>query len=125
MQIEKFFGLFGIAALTVALFGCGGYGGSSKTPPPTPPTSVTISPVSASVPANGGTQGFTAMVGNDYLSRGVTWSLSGMGCSGATCGSLTAMTTSAVTYNAPAAVPNPASKQMAGARCMVNFTWPP
>ena len=109
MRIEKFFGLFGIAALTVALFGCGGYGGSSKTPPPTPPTSVTISPVSASVPANGGTQGFTAMVGNDYLSRGVTWSLSGMGCSGATCGSLTAMTTSAVTYNAPAAVPNPAT----------------
>jgi len=112
MRIERFFGHFGIAALTVGLFGfvgCGGYSGSSKTPPPTPPTSVTISPASASVPANGGTQGFTAMVGNDYLSRGVTWSLSGMGCSGATCGSLTGMTTSAVTYNAPAAVPNPAT----------------
>ncbi len=109
MRVERFLGFFGIAALTVCLFGCGGYGGSSNTPPPTPPTSVTISPASASVPANGGTQGFTAMVGNDYLSRGVTWSLSGTGCSGATCGSLTAMTSSAVTYNAPAAVPNPAT----------------
>ena len=109
MRIENFFGLFSIAALTMALCGCGGgYGGSSSTPPPTP-TSLTISPGSASVAANGGTQGFTAMVGNDYLNRGVSWSLSGMGCSGAACGSLTAMTASAVTYNAPAAVPNPAT----------------
>jgi len=46
---------------------------------------------------------------NDYLSRGVTWALSGTGCSGATCGSLSNMTSSAVTYNAPAAVPNPAT----------------
>src|SRR5258708_29028854 len=107
MRVERFLGLFAIAALTVCLFGCGGYGGSSTTPPPTPPTSVTISPASASVAANGGMQGFTAMVGNDYLRRGVTRSLSAMRCSGATCGSLTAMTSSAVTYNAPAAVSQP------------------
>jgi len=46
---------------------------------------------------------------NDYLSRGVNWALSGAGCSGATCGSLSNMTSSAVTYNAPAALPNPAT----------------
>jgi len=46
---------------------------------------------------------------NDYLSRGVTWALSGPACSGATCGSLTNLTTTSVTYNAPAAVPNPAT----------------
>jgi len=46
---------------------------------------------------------------NDYLSRGVTWALSGAGCSGAACGSLSNVTSSAVTYNAPASVPNPAT----------------
>ncbi len=46
---------------------------------------------------------------NNYLSRGVTWALSGAGCSGAACGSLSNMTSSAVTYNAPASVPNPAT----------------
>jgi len=46
---------------------------------------------------------------NDYLNRGVTWALSGAGCSMATCGSLTMSTTSSVTYNAPATTPNPAT----------------
>jgi Domain of unknown function (DUF5666) len=50
-----------------------------------------------------------ATVMNDYLSRGVTWALSGAGCSGTTCGSLSNMTSSSVTYKAPAAVPNPAT----------------
>jgi len=61
------------------------------------------------VPAGTGTKNFTATVMNDYLSRGVTWALSGAGCSGAACGSLSNMTSSAVTYNAPASVPNPAT----------------
>src|SRR5713226_9695042 len=91
----------------LGLVGCGSYSAPSQ-PPPTP-TSVTISPMSASVPAGTGTQNFTAAVTNDYLSRGVTWALSGAGCSGATCGSLSNMTSSSVTYNAPAAVPNPAT----------------
>src|SRR6266446_1645063 len=95
-----FVGLIGLA-------GCGGYNAPSQ-PPPTP-TSVTISPTSASVPAGTGTKNFTATVMNDYLSRGVTWALSGTGCSGAACGSLSNMTSSAVIYNAPASVPNPAT----------------
>ena len=96
-----------LSAGLLGLVGCGGYNAPSQ-PPPTP-TSVTISPTSASVPAGTGTKNFTATVMNDYLSRGVTWALSGTRCSGAACGSLSNMTSSAVIYNAPASVPNPAT----------------
>src|SRR5882724_13696111 len=68
-----------LSAGLLGLVGCGGYNAPSQ-PPPTP-TSVTISPTSASVPAGTGTKNFTATVMNDYLSRGVTWALSGAGCS--------------------------------------------
>src|SRR5712692_6503349 len=109
MRVEKSSGFFTAAMLALGLLGlagCGSYSAPSQ-PPPTP-TSVTISPTSASVPA-GTMKNFTATVMNDYLSRGVTWALSA-GCSGTNCGgSLTNMTTSSVTYNAPAAVPNPAT----------------
>jgi hypothetical protein len=97
-----------VSAGLLGLVGCGGSYNAPSQPPPTP-TSVTISPTSASVPAGTGTKNFTGTVMNDYLSRGVTWALSGAGCSGAACGSLSNMTSSAVTYNAPAAVPNPAT----------------
>src|SRR5439155_13641279 len=110
MRVEKSSGFFTAAVLAVALLGlvgCGGYSAPSQPPPA--PTSITISPTSASVPAGTGTQNFTAAVMNDYLNRGVTWALSGAGCSGATCGSLSNMTSSSVTYNAPAALPNPAT----------------
>jgi hypothetical protein len=106
MRVGKFFAFFVAAGSALGLVGCGGYSAPSQPPPS--PTSVTITPASASVTASTGTQNFTATVGNDYLSRGVTWALSGTGCNGATCGSLTSMTTSSVTYSAPAAVPNPA-----------------
>src|SRR5713226_7510507 len=109
MRVEKSSGFFAAAVLALGLLGlvgCGSYSAPSQ-PPPTP-TSVTISPASASVKV-GGMQNFTATVMNDYLNRGVTWALSGAGCSMTTCGSLTSMTTSSVTYNAPAAAPNPAT----------------
>jgi len=73
------------------------------------PISVSVSPGSASVPSGYGTQPFTATISNDFQSKGVTWSLSGAGCSGATCGTLTQVTTTSVTYNAPANVPSPAT----------------
>src|SRR6266513_1887124 len=88
-----------LCAGLLGLGGCGGYGAPSQ--PPTSPASVTISPTSASVKAGTGTQNFTATVTNHYLSRGVSWALSGAGCSAATCGSLSNMTSSSVTYNAP------------------------
>jgi Domain of unknown function (DUF5666) len=107
LRIEKSFVFFSAAVLALGLAGCSGYNAPSQ--PPSSPTSVTISPASASVPAGAGTQNFTTTVMNDYLNRGVTWALSGAGCSMAICGSLTNVTTSSVTYNAPAAVPNPAT----------------
>lgn len=73
------------------------------------PITVTVSPTSASIPTGYGTQAFTASVANDFQNQGVTWSLSGAGCSGSTCGTLVNATTSSVTYNAPANLPNPAS----------------
>jgi len=52
--------------------------------------------------------GFTAAVAGDPTTNGVTWSVSGANCSGnglayTNCGTLTNVTTSSVTYNAPAA----------------------
>ena len=40
---------------------------------------------------------------NDSSNQGVTWSVSGSGCSGNACGTLTAITPTSVTYTAPAA----------------------
>jgi len=72
---------------------------------------VAISPASASVPV-GHTQGLTATVQNDAQNKGVTWTLSGAGCSGSACGTLSATSSpsgTAVTYTAPAKVPSPAA----------------
>jgi len=74
--------------------------------------SVTVSPATASVQAGGGSQQFTATVRNDWRNRGVRWTLSGAGCSGSTCGTLSATTSASrtpITYTAPPSVPNPAT----------------
>jgi len=72
------------------------------------PISVTVNPPATSVQVST-TSNFSATLQNDSQNKGVTWSLLGSGCSGATCGTLTNVTTTSVTYNAPTAVPNPAS----------------
>ena len=72
------------------------------------PISVSLAPTSAGVQVNQ-TQPFTATVQNDAQNKGVAWSLSGTGCSGNACGTLTNVTTTSVTYNAPASAPNPAT----------------
>ncbi len=74
-----------------------------------PVISITLSPTTANVQAGIGKQNFTATLMNDTSAKGVTWSLSGTGCSGAACGTLTNVTTTSVTYNAPASVPSPAA----------------
>ena len=61
---------------------------------------VSVSPASATVPA-GSTQVFTASVQNDPANAGVTWSISP--ASGA--GTLSNITSTSATYNAPAAPP--------------------
>jgi hypothetical protein len=69
---------------------------------------VSVSPTALSV-ETGLTQSFTAGVTNDSSNQGVTWALSGAGCTGAACGALSNATTTSVTYTAPALVPSPAT----------------
>ncbi len=76
-----------------------------------PAITVAVSPKTANVATNG-THAFTATVGNDMQNKGVTWTLSGAGCSGATCGILSSNSSpsgTAITYTAPGSVPNPAA----------------
>jgi hypothetical protein len=87
-----------------------GTSGCNKSSAPPPPIMVALSSTSASVQAEIGTQSFTATVQNDSQNKGVGWSLSGAGCSGATCGALSANTSASgtpITYTAPANQPNP------------------
>jgi len=76
---------------------------------PPPPISVSVSPTTASVGTGSGSQNFTATVQNDFATAGVTWSISGAGCSGNTCGTLSNVAPTAVTYTGPASIPNPAT----------------
>jgi hypothetical protein len=69
---------------------------------------VSVAPSAASVQVTQ-TAPFTATVQNDAQNRGVTWSLSGTGCLGTACGTLSNITTTSVTYTAPASVPAPAT----------------
>ncbi len=73
-----------------------------------PPISVSVNPTTDSLQVSTSAN-FAATVQNDSQNKGVSWSLSGTGCSGATCGTLTNVTTTAVTYTAPATVPTPAT----------------
>jgi hypothetical protein len=74
-----------------------------------PAISVSVSPGAASLQAGTGTQAFAATLQNDTQNKGVSWSLSGAGCNGATCGALSGITATTVTYTAPAAAPTPAT----------------
>jgi uncharacterized protein YjdB len=65
-----------------------------------PPVSVTVAPASQSV-MTGQTQSFTATVQNDPQSKGVTWALSGTGCTGAACGTLSNSSSASGTPKVP------------------------
>jgi len=73
-----------------------------------PPISVSVSPSVSPVQINA-SQAFVATLQNDSQNQGVTWSLSGSGCSGASCGTLSNVTSSSVTYTAPATAPSPST----------------
>lgn len=77
----------------------------------TPAVSVSVSPTPVPVQFNA-IQFFTATVQNDAANAGVTWTLSGNGCSGATCGTLSAASSASgapIRYTGPSSVPaNPA-----------------
>jgi hypothetical protein len=69
--------------------------------------SVSVVPATYSLPTGFSTI-FTANIQNDVQSLGATWSLSGTGCSGNTCGTLYTASGPATTgYIAPPSVPNP------------------
>jgi len=101
MLAMKLIAVLGSATL-VFLGGCGG--NTSQPPPPSQPTAITVSPSSATV-QTGGVQQFTATVSPSGANQAVTWSLSGTGCTGASCGTIDATGK----YAAPATVPTPAT----------------
>jgi hypothetical protein len=69
-----------------------------------PAITVSISPSTQTTIDQAQTLNFTATLTNDSSNAGVTWSVAGTACSGTACGTFTNSTTSAATYNAPAAV---------------------
>jgi hypothetical protein len=74
-------------------------------------TTVSVLPASASVRVPGGMQQFDAKVITGGQDRNVRWSLTGSGCSGVGCGTLSETSSasgSAITYTAPARLPYPA-----------------
>lgn len=87
-----------VLLLTAVLGTCGG-----GPPAPPPAVSVAVAPGTATIHVTRTLQ-FTATVRNSS-NTAVTWSLSGPGCSGAACGTIS----SAGLYTAPATVPNPAT----------------
>ncbi len=90
-------------ALAIIVSGCGG-GSSHSTPQPTFQVSVSLSPASQQGIDQGQSVSFTASVANDSNNQGVSWSLSGSGCSGSACGALSNASTTSSTYSAPATV---------------------
>ena len=95
-----------ILAMVGVLFlaGCGGSTASPANNQPPLLAAVTVSPASVTVQA-GGVQQFTATVSPSGASQAVSWSLSGAGCTGASCGTIDATGK----YTAPATVSNPAT----------------
>ena len=72
---------------------------------------VAVSPSTISV-QTGHAQTLTATLQGDSQNKGVTWTLTGAGCSGTACGTLSAASSSSgtpITYTAPATVPTPAA----------------
>jgi len=79
------------------------------------PMEVSVSPTTWRVPV-GNSRDFTAYVRHDGRGGGVTWTLTGAGCTGAACGTLSATRSNSgvpITYTAPSAVPTPATVALA------------
>jgi hypothetical protein len=98
-RLVLIYAVFGMLAGVFA--GCGGNSSSSS-------IMVAIaSPASAPTIEQGQTVNVSAAVtssSNSMVNQSVTWALSGSGCTGVSCGSLTNPTPMSVTYNAPASV---------------------
>jgi hypothetical protein len=77
---------------------------SGSSAPPPPAIFVTLSPSTAQKVDQGQSVNLTATLTNDSSNKGVTWSVSGTGCAGAACGTLSNLASAAATYTAPSAV---------------------
>ena len=99
--------ILGIVCL-VFLAGCGGSTSTASTgnnqPPLPAATAVTVSPASVTVQP-GGFQQFTATVSPSGMNQAVSWTVSGTGCTGASCGTIDPNGR----YTAPATAANPLS----------------
>jgi hypothetical protein len=90
-----------VLALIISFIGCGSSNSSSSNTKPT--ISISLSPATVTI-VQGQQKSITATTTNDTASQGVTWIISGTGCTGTACGTLTSVTTSSAMYNAPASV---------------------
>jgi hypothetical protein len=106
--------LLASAHLSVAILS--GCGSGTNTPPAITvipaPTGVSVLPNVVTLQITGAQQ-FTATVSPAAANQAVTWSLSGAGCTGAACGTLSSTTDNPVTYAVPATVPNPTTVNIA------------
>ncbi len=71
------------------------------------PVAILVSPANATFVAGSGPQNFTATVTPSNVDQTVTWALSGTGCSGATCGTISSTSANPVLYTPPAAPVTP------------------
>ena len=92
--------------LLMALVGCGGGGGTANTTPPAVAVSITTPASAQTVPVNG-TLAITAAVAKT-TNTAVTWTVNGVTNGNSTYGTIAGSGLS-VTYDAPAAVPSPAT----------------
>jgi len=79
------------------------------------PVQVRVTPTNDFAMRVNAVQQFTATLTNDDSNAGVTWTVTGAGCAGSTCGTLSATSSASgvpVNYTAPAVVPNPATVEV-------------
>ena len=93
--VRRLAALLPVAAL-VLLQGCGGSGRATANQNVTASTAISVTASGTTILQPGGTVTLTATVGTDPNNQGVTWTLSGVG-------TLSDVTTTKVTYTAPAA----------------------
>jgi len=90
-----------LLSISGLMCGCGGGGSTQST---APAIIVSLTPATQTTLDQGQTLNFTATVTNDSSGKGVTWSVSGTGCSGAGCGTCTYPSATTAIYSAPTPV---------------------
>ena len=92
-----------LLAALVAACNCGCNSAPPPPPPPPPQISFQVSSSAETIDESRSAT-ITVAVFNDPANQGVTWSVSGSGCAGAACGTLSNQTATSVTYTAPSVV---------------------